>query len=127
MQYELTIENGKVKSESGAFFLAAPFTIQSGSSTVTVIFKPVNAHEVMYTLEQNGKTLFQLEHPDYVTDHRPENLNQAVSIPGFSDSRLIFEALNRLGISKSKTYKSYFEDPANANFSYQVEQQPLFG
>ncbi len=126
MQYELIIENGKVKSENGSFFLAAPFTIQSGSSTVTILFKAVNDHEVMYSVEQNGKSILKLEHPDYIPGVSPEILSKEIQIPGFPDSRLIFDAFSRLGVSKSKTYKTYFDDPTNVAFSYSVEQQPLF-
>ena len=115
LQYQLAVQNGETKSETGHFFKGAPFEIEANGKKLDIEFKMGNAHRVMYHVTQNGSPVLELEHPDYTPDTAPDSLG---------DKAALFAALVRLEITKAKPYKAYFEEQAKSQ-TYEIRQKPF--
>ncbi|MEK9657470.1 MAG: hypothetical protein VW378_03745 [bacterium] len=114
IHYHLQIENGKIIKEEGHFFRATPFTIIKDTCHIHCEFTHKD-HEVVYKLSENNNHLINLEHPDYLPDVAPEELNTILKCS--KDSLFIIEALFQLKIAKSSIYSTYLKKQKPTSYS----------
>ena len=119
MQYELEVEKGEDKQEEGHFYRAAPFRVTSQGRTLECTYKHDAHREVIYELKEVATFLGQFEHPFFVPDCPPDQVNETLKIT--DDVHFFFAALVRLGITKQKDYHQYYGESEH-NVSYKVEQ-----
>ena len=111
MSYSLKVQDNQVIEETGYFFQAAPFTITSEKSTLSVNFERSSNHKVYFKIHENGTLLAELTHPEYVPQQEPETLSPSL--------KLAIAAFLKTGISKQKNYNDYFD---TQSFSYTLTQ-----
>lgn len=115
--YTLTVENSQVQSESGFFFKARPFTISVGDRTFMCVFKKGSQGKVVYSLEEKGVVLVELQHPYYTPEFAPEETTR------FGEDAPILEAvyggLLHLGVAKEKTWLHAYQEK---KVSFQITQ-----
>ena len=66
----------------------------------------------------NDNTLFELTHPDYVPEDKPGKNTDINKIE--KNVLPVFDAFNKLKISKDKSYEEFFE--SNKELSYKIKQ-----
>lgn len=119
LQYNRVVKNGKIDSESGAFFPAIPFQIIVDDVSVDIDFVHTDNHEVVYTVSENGDQLTRLVHPDYTPDTTIDDVPNHITLSngkGFS----VVAAFIDLGIGKGRNYKSVGDDGHTE--SYEIKQ-----
>lgn len=121
IQYELIVKEGTIITETGIFFVAAPFTVNFNDQTVDIVFSRHNIDHVVYQLSLNGQSLGTLEFPDYAPDCDPNDLNSYFNTE--VDLMPLFDALVHLSICIAPQYKSMFTDSYSSSFT--VNQSTL--
>jgi len=116
LQYELMIENGKVKSETGSFFKAAPFQVIGDGKTIDIEFLRGTEDKVVYQIRDGQKILGEYTHPDYIPECAPEK----VELPEF-----IIAAMLHLKTSKDAAYNQYFLEEKFETYTFHVKQPTL--
>ena len=121
MQYQATIKNGDIKSEDGYFFKAGSFEVKSDDSTFLCEFNRLENGSVVWHIKKEKESIYKLTHPDYVPESEP---GKNINIETIEEKRLkIFDAFDKLDISKDKAYKTFFEE--YKKLDYQIIQHKL--
>jgi hypothetical protein len=115
--YTLHVQNGQDQSESGFFFKAKPFSIDSLGRSVVCVFRKGSTGKVVYALEEGGKLLVELVHPYYAPEFLPDELSRFGSDADFVAA--IYAALIRVGVTKDKVWVQFFQDK---QLSFSIKQ-----
>ncbi|MGE4169794.1 MAG: hypothetical protein AB7F28_03645 [Candidatus Margulisiibacteriota bacterium] len=116
--YNLTVTNGQVSSESGFYFIAAPFTLEANGHRYSVDFKRGAKDKVAYILSENGSPITELFHNDYTFETSPEAVRPELLA--------VACAFVKLGITTEKNHGKYFSDSDRlAGVSYTITQPDL--
>ena len=115
IQYQAKIENGEMKSEEGYFFKAGSFSIVSEKNKYECEFNRLENGAVIWHIKEDSKSIYKLTHPDYVPEEKP---GQNIKVDSLKeDNLIIFDAFNKLDISKDKEYKIFFENYKKKSYS----------
>lgn len=113
MAYHLQVSQGVKSSETGFFFVAAPFEIKTASAHYSVNLEKNAKHKPVYIIKSNNTVVYELTHNDYCLDVEAKE----------APTPEVFAALVQLGITNSKEYKTYFSNPETlAKLSFEVSQ-----
>lgn len=108
-QYQAEIKNGKLVKEDGSFFRAAPFEVRSEDAIYTVEYIRDHEKEVVYRVQEDGKTIGEYGHPFFVPNEGPEK-----AIEQYSNCSALFHAFVVLNITKQKDFRQYFESNSDS-------------
>ena len=123
-QYQCKVENGKRTEETGYFYKAIAFSIQTPTHTFMIDFCKTDAHAVVYQVTENNHMLEELSHPDYVPEVSPGNYVPPSTLS--PDHHPIYEALVQLDIIKDKEYINFYtEEDTAPHCTYSISQKQI--
>ena len=124
LQYELETKNGETVKETGHFYPAIEFYIESESNKIICNLTKTHTNAVIYRLTQDNTVIEELSHPDYVPETTP---GKYVPIEKIDENhQFIYAALVKLNISKDKTYKQHYSNEDTLKkISFKVTQSHL--
>ena len=121
-QYHCDV-NGNIVTEKGCFFRAAAFSVTVEDCSYDILFEKNDSEKVVYRITSNGKTITELEHPDYVPSCAVEALPETL---GTAHATALFAAMCHCGISIEKNYVDFFKAESAPSLTYSISQTALF-